>query len=47
MQRRKIWGVMCDPAYDPRALVESRPVRFKKTMEGVGVKELVPEPLPA
>jgi len=47
MQRRKIWGVMCDPEYDPRAFVNSKPVRFTKTMEGVGVKALIPEPLSA
>ena len=46
MQRRKIWGVMCDPEYDPRALVDNKPIHFKKTMEGLGVKELVPESLP-
>ena len=47
MQRRKIWGVMCDPEYDPPAIVDSKPVHFKNTMERLGVKELIPEPLPA
>jgi hypothetical protein len=36
---------MCDSEYDPRAFVDNQAVRFKKTMEGLGVKELVPEPL--
>lgn len=36
MQMRKIWGVMLDPEYDPRAIADSRPIAFKKSMEGVG-----------
>jgi alkylation response protein AidB-like acyl-CoA dehydrogenase len=36
MQMRKIWGVMLDPAFDPRAIAESRPIKFEKSMEGVG-----------
>jgi len=36
MQRRKIWGVMADPDFDPRAFVESRAVHFKRSMEGLG-----------
>jgi alkylation response protein AidB-like acyl-CoA dehydrogenase len=36
MQMRKIWGVMLDPEFDPRALAASRPIRFKKSMEGAG-----------
>ncbi|MHC5211029.1 MAG: acyl-CoA dehydrogenase family protein, partial [Planctomycetota bacterium] len=44
MQRRKIWGVLSDPDYDPRALVDSKPVRFTKAMEGHGVKVMTPEP---
>jgi alkylation response protein AidB-like acyl-CoA dehydrogenase len=36
MQMRKIWGVMLDPEFDPRAIAASRPIRFKKSMEGVG-----------
>jgi alkylation response protein AidB-like acyl-CoA dehydrogenase len=47
MQRRKIWGVIADPDFDPRALVDCKPVRFSKTMEGLGVKELTPEPVAA
>ena len=34
MQMRKIWGVMADPDYDPRAIADSRPIEFKKSMEG-------------
>ncbi len=44
MQRRKIWGVLADPNFDPRALVDSKPVKFSKTMEGLGVKALTPDP---
>ncbi len=36
MQMRKIWGVMLDPDFDPRAIADSRPIRFQKSMEGVG-----------
>ena len=36
MQMRKIWGVMLDPEFDPRAIAESKPMAFKKSMEGVG-----------
>jgi nitroalkane oxidase len=36
MQMRKIWGVMLDPEFDPRAIAESKPMVFKKSMEGVG-----------
>jgi alkylation response protein AidB-like acyl-CoA dehydrogenase len=35
MQMRKIWGVMLDPEFDPRAIADSRPIEFKKSMEGV------------
>jgi nitroalkane oxidase len=34
MQMRKIWGVMADPEYDPRAIADSKPIKFKKSMEG-------------
>jgi len=36
MQMRKIWGVMQDPDFDSRAIAESRPIHFKKSMLGVG-----------
>lgn len=36
MQRRKIWGVMADPDFDPRAMADNRPIGFKKSMEGIG-----------
>jgi len=36
MQMRKIWGVMLDAEFDPRAIADSRPIKFKKSMEGVG-----------
>ncbi len=34
MQMRKIWGVMADPDYDPRAIADSAPIEYKKSMEG-------------
>jgi nitroalkane oxidase len=36
MQMRKIWGVMLDPEFDPRAIAATRPIPFKKSMEGAG-----------
>ena len=41
MQMRKIWGVMLDPDFDPRAIADSRPIEFKKSMLGVGT--IVPD----
>lgn len=37
MQRRKIWGVMADPDFAPKAFAECQPVPFKKSMTGYGV----------
>jgi alkylation response protein AidB-like acyl-CoA dehydrogenase len=34
MQMRKIWGVMADADFDPRAISESLPIEFKKSMHG-------------
>jgi len=36
MQMRKIWGVMSDDGFDPRAIADSRPMKFQKSMEGIG-----------
>jgi alkylation response protein AidB-like acyl-CoA dehydrogenase len=37
MQMRKIWGVMLDGDFDPRAIADTRPMPFKKSMEGTGL----------
>ena len=37
MQRRKIWGVMADVDFNPRALAESELTLFKRSMTGYGV----------
>ncbi|MBL6750631.1 MAG: acyl-CoA/acyl-ACP dehydrogenase [Nevskia sp.] len=37
MQRRKIWGVIADPDFDPRAFAQCRPVPYKKSMTSYGV----------
>jgi nitroalkane oxidase len=37
MQMRKIWGVMLDGDFDPRAIADTRPMPFKKSMEGAGI----------
>jgi hypothetical protein len=34
LQMRKIWGVMLDEGFDPRAFVDSQPIKFTKPMEG-------------
>jgi hypothetical protein len=47
MQMRKIWGVMLDPEFDPRAIADSRPIEFKKSMEGVGTLVALGESVPA
>jgi len=46
MQMRKIWGVMLAPEFDPRAIADSRPMKFTKSMEGVGTVVSVDEPAP-
>ncbi len=47
MQRRKIWGVMADPGFNPRAFVDTEPIRFTKNMEGIGSVTTRPELEPA
>lgn len=47
MQMRKIWGVMLDEEFDPRAIADSRPMKFKKSMEGIGSLAPMGEPSPA
>jgi alkylation response protein AidB-like acyl-CoA dehydrogenase len=37
MQRRRAWGVMADPAFNPDAFVDCEPIVYKKSMEGYGV----------
>jgi alkylation response protein AidB-like acyl-CoA dehydrogenase len=44
MQMRKIWGVMLDPEFDPRAIADSRAIKFKKSMEGVGTRISAEQP---
>jgi nitroalkane oxidase len=46
MQMRKIWGVMLDKDFDPRAIVDSRPMPFKKSMEGAGIDAATEIPTP-
>jgi hypothetical protein len=43
MQMRKIWGVMLDDEFEPRAIAESRPILFKKSMEGAGLQTSAPQ----
>jgi hypothetical protein len=38
MQMRKIWGVMMDPDFDPRAFADCNPITFKISMEGAGLE---------
>jgi acyl-CoA dehydrogenase len=37
MQRRKIWGVMADKNFNPRAFMDNEAIEFTKSMEGIGV----------
>lgn len=42
MQMRKLWGVMLDPDFAPRAIADSAPIRFCKSMEGAGTLVAAP-----
>jgi alkylation response protein AidB-like acyl-CoA dehydrogenase len=35
MQRRRVHGVMADPAFNPRALMDDEPIEFTKAMETI------------
>jgi hypothetical protein len=37
MQTRKSWGAMLDEDFDPWAIADTRPMPFKKSMEGAGI----------
>jgi alkylation response protein AidB-like acyl-CoA dehydrogenase len=37
MQRRKIWGVIADKNFNPRAFMDNEAIEFTKSMEGIGV----------
>jgi alkylation response protein AidB-like acyl-CoA dehydrogenase len=43
MQRRKIWGVMAHPDFNPRAFMDNEPITFTKDMEGIGSVTTRPE----
>ena len=36
MQRRRVHGILADPAFDPRAIMEDAPITFTKDMESIG-----------
>lgn len=36
MQRRRVHGVMADPAFNPRAIMDDETIEFSKDMEGIG-----------
>ena len=36
MQRRKIWGVLADPTFNPKAFLENEAIEFTKDHEGIG-----------
>jgi alkylation response protein AidB-like acyl-CoA dehydrogenase len=42
MQRRRVHGVMADPSFDPRAVMNDEPIEFTKAMEGI---DTVPGPV--
>ena len=35
MQRRRVHGVMADPSFNPRALMDDEPIEFTKAMETI------------
>ena len=35
MQRRRVHGVMADPSFNPRAVMENQAIEFTKAMEGI------------
>jgi len=41
MPRRRVPGVMADPAFNPRAIVENEAIEFTKAMDGI---DTVPGP---
>jgi len=43
MQRRKIWGVMAHPDFNPRALMDNEAIHFAKDHEGIGSVTTRPE----
>ena len=43
MQRRKIWGVMAHPDFNPRAFMDNEEIHFTKDMEGIGSVTTRPE----
>ena len=43
MQRRRIHGVMADPSFNPRAVMDDEPIEFTKAMEGI---DTIPGPTP-
>lgn len=43
MQRRKIWGVMAHPDFNPRAFMNNEAIEFTKEMEGIGSVTTRPE----
>ncbi len=43
MQRRKIWGVMAHPDFNPRAFMDNEGIEFTKDMEGIGSVTTRPE----
>jgi len=36
MQRRKIWGVLAQENFNPRAFMDNERIVFTKEMEGIG-----------
>ena len=35
MQRRRVHGVMADPSFNPRAVMDDEAIEFTKAMEGI------------
>src|SRR5919109_1432597 len=42
MQRRRVHGVMSDPAFNPRAMMDDEPIEYTKAME---IMDTIPGPI--
>ena len=47
MQRRRVHGIMADPGFDPKAIMNDDYITFEKSMESIGtIQNTVPARLP-
>jgi acyl-CoA dehydrogenase len=46
MQRRRVHGVMADPSFNPRAMMDDEPIEFTKAMETIDTVQGPPSEAP-